>query len=120
MGSSLAGTPASSGVGAGVHSRIDNAEKAASFVSRGVIVADQPVPGLAPLLWDAAGLVTETGSSAAHLFESARSLGIPAVSGVSLPGDSEQIVAVDGYTGLVATIPLYDSGVSQHLDPPEI
>ncbi|MEE8406410.1 MAG: PEP-utilizing enzyme [Acidimicrobiia bacterium] len=120
LGASLAGTPASSGIGAGVHSRIDNAEKAASFVSRGVIVADQPVPGLAPLLWDAAGLVTETGSSAAHLFQSARSLGIPAVSGVSLPSDSEHIVAVDGYTGLVATIPLYDKGVSQHLDLPKI
>ncbi len=106
LGASLAGTPASSGIGAGVYSRIDNAENAASFVSRSVIVADQAVPGLAPLLWDAAGLVTETGGSAAHLFESARSLGIPAVSGVSLPGDPEHIVAVDGYTGLVATIPL--------------
>ncbi len=120
LGASLEGTPASSGIGAGVHSRIDSAETAASFVSRGVIIADQPVPGLAPLLWDAAGLVTETGSSAAHLFESARSLGIPAVSGVSLPGDSEHIVAVDGYTGLVATIPLYDNRVSQNLDLAEI
>jgi phosphoenolpyruvate-protein kinase (PTS system EI component) len=48
-------------------------------------------------------LVTETGSPAAHLFESARALGIPAVCGVELT-DANQIVAVDGNTGVVATL----------------
>jgi phosphoenolpyruvate-protein kinase (PTS system EI component) len=57
------------------------------------------------LLWDAAGLVTESGSPAAHLFESARALRVPAVCGVSLPlGD--RIVAVDGHAGVVATLRL--------------
>jgi phosphoenolpyruvate-protein kinase (PTS system EI component) len=68
-----------------------------------MVTAPQPVPNLAPLLWDAAGLVTETGSPAAHLFESARALGIPAVCGVELT-DANQIVAVDGNTGVVATL----------------
>jgi phosphoenolpyruvate-protein kinase (PTS system EI component) len=68
-----------------------------------VIVASQPIPNLAPLLWDAAGLVTESGSPAAHLFESARALRIPAVCGVSLP-PGEQIVAVDGHDGIVSTM----------------
>jgi phosphoenolpyruvate-protein kinase (PTS system EI component) len=70
-----------------------------------VIVASQPIPNLAPLLWDAAGLVTESGSPAAHLFESARALRVPAVCGVSLP-PGDHIVAVDGHAGVVATIPL--------------
>jgi phosphoenolpyruvate-protein kinase (PTS system EI component) len=57
------------------------------------------------LLWDAAGLVTATGSPSAHLYESARALGIPAVSGVEVPvGD--RIVAIDGNTGLVASLAL--------------
>ena len=68
-----------------------------------MIVASQPIPNLAPLLWDAAGLVTESGSSAAHLFESARALRVPAVCGVSLP-PGEQIVAVDGHNGIVSTL----------------
>jgi phosphoenolpyruvate-protein kinase (PTS system EI component) len=73
-----------------------------------MVTAPQPVPNLAPLLWDAAGLVTETGSPAAHLFESARALGIPAVCGVELT-DSNQIVAVDGSTGVVATLSTNDA-----------
>ena len=67
-----------------------------------IVTSPQPIPNLAPLLWDAAGLVTETGSPAAHLFDSARALGIPSVCGVELP-EGECIVAVDGHTGVVAT-----------------
>ena len=111
-GSSYVGTSASPGVGAGIRSRMDDFQSLDSFSSRGVVTSTQPAPNLSPLLWNAAGLVTETGSPAAHLFESARSLGVPAVCGVSLTGNSEQIVAVDGHTGLVATLSLYgDHGV---------
>jgi hypothetical protein len=49
--------------------------------------------------------VTTTGSPAAHLFESARALGVPAVCGVELP-PGELMMAVDGSSGIVATIPL--------------
>jgi hypothetical protein len=99
------GSPAASGIGAGIRMRADNPGKA-MLTHRGVISASQPLASLAQLLWDAAGLVTRGGSPAAHLFESARSLGIPAVCGVDLGGDQDQIVAVDGYSGVVATLPL--------------
>ena len=46
---------------------------------RAVLVAQRPVPQIAPLLWGCAGLVTVDGSEGAHLFEVARSLGVPAV-----------------------------------------
>jgi hypothetical protein len=98
------GTPASSGVGAGPTSRIDDMHPADTFRPRHVVAAPQPVPGLAPTLWDAAGLVTASGSPAAHLFESARALGVPAVCGVDLPEGASQLVGVDGYAGLVASL----------------
>jgi phosphoenolpyruvate-protein kinase (PTS system EI component) len=68
-----------------------------------VITSPRPIPNLASLLWDAAGIVTATGSPAAHLFESARALGIPAVCGAEVPR-GEHIVAIDGNTGVVATL----------------
>lgn len=100
------GTGASPGVGAGISmGRYPPDETAANYRPRAVIVASQPIPNLAPLLWDAAGLVTESGSPAAHLFESARALRVPAVCGVSLP-PGDHIVAVDGHAGVIATVPL--------------
>ena len=97
------GTPAAAGVGAGRLARIGSPGDAATFPRRGIIYAPQPIPNLAPLLWDAAGLVTASGSPAAHLFESARALGVPAVCGARLPvGD--QMVAVNGHTGVAATL----------------
>jgi pyruvate,water dikinase len=86
-----------------MRAHIDHPDAIDRFRGRSMVTAPQPVPNLAPLLWDAAGLVTETGSPAAHLFESARALGIPAVCGVELT-DANQIVAVDGNTGVVATL----------------
>jgi hypothetical protein len=98
------GIPASPGVGAGLMVR-RGASDPGPVSPRSVLAAGQPVSNLAPLLWDAAGLVTETGSPAAHLFESARALHVPAVCGVTIP-PGDWIVAVDGFTGVVATIPL--------------
>jgi hypothetical protein len=99
------GIPSSPGIGAGILIRRSDPSPG-PIQPRRVLAAGQPVPNLAPLLWDAAGLVTETGSPAAHLFESARALHVPAVCGVALP-PGDWIVAVDGYAGLVATIPLH-------------
>ena len=102
FGSRVSG--ASPGIGAGVSTgKYPPDGFAANYWPRAMIVASQPIPNLAPLLWDAAGLVTESGSSAAHLFESARALRVPAVCGVSLP-PGEQIVAVDGQDGIVSTL----------------
>ncbi len=100
------GTAASAGIGAGMHLRIDHAPENDAFISRRVISAQQPIPNLAALLWDAAGMVTAAGSPAAHLFESARALGVPGVCGVTLP-DGDHIVAVDGYNGVVSTLSSY-------------
>jgi phosphoenolpyruvate synthase/pyruvate phosphate dikinase len=78
---------------------------------RMVLVAPNPIPQLAPLLWAASALVTTGGSAAAHIDEVARSLRVPAVLGC----DHEQLfsflddqsglsrlIAVDGDIGRVA------------------
>jgi hypothetical protein len=99
------GAPASSGVGAGRLCRIDD-PGSGSFRPRWVATGRQPTPDMAPLLWDAAGLVTASGSRAAHLFDSARALGVPAVCGVDLAEGDDEIVAVDGYAGVVSSLAL--------------
>ena len=99
------GTPASPGVGAGVRAHMGKPNRSPES-ARSVITATQPIPALAPLLWDASAMVTSTGSPAAHLFEAARSLRVPAVCGLDLGEPRREIVAVDGYVGTVATLPL--------------
>ena len=42
---------------------------------------DRPVPGLAPLLFGARGLISRAGAASSHLAEVARSLGVPMVVG---------------------------------------
>ena len=108
-GTRYQGIGACPGVGAGISTgKYPPDGLDTNYRPRAVIVASQPIPNLAPLLWDAAGLVTESGSPAAHLFESARALRIPAVCGVALP-PGEQIVAVDGHDGIVSTVALQES-----------
>jgi phosphohistidine swiveling domain-containing protein len=70
---------------------------------RRVLVVRHAVAQLAPMLWEAAGLVAEHGNEGAHLFEVARSLGVPAVLGVALE-PSDRIVAVDGDLGTVSAL----------------
>ena len=104
------GTTASPGVGCGRLCYIAGPDQVDDFRPRDVIVTTNPVPNLAPLLWDAAGLVTISGSPAAHLFESARSLNVPAVCSLDLAGSlgvdlaattGPFAVAVDGSRGIV-------------------
>lgn len=98
------GVPAAPGVGVGVRHHFAGGD---SSGRRGaVITAPSALPSLSQLIWSAAGLVTDRGSPMAHVFEAARSLGVPAVCGVDLGSEVDQIVAVDGYTGVVATLPL--------------
>ena len=99
------GTPASSGIGAGLRAHLSKPDRTPES-ARGVITANHPIPALAPLLWNASAMVTTTGSPAAHLFDAARSLRVPAVCGVDLGEPRREVVAVDGYTGMVATLPL--------------
>lgn len=108
-GTVLQGTPATAGMGAGVRHHAASAEDGTP-PHRAVVTANRPLPKLSQLIWDAAGLVTGTGSPAAHVFEAARALAVPAVCGVDIPGDEDLIVAVDGHLGLVATLPLGSEG----------
>ncbi len=103
------GTPAAPGVGAGVAAHVSPEEEDTGFAPRNVVVTEHPLPFAAPLLWDAAGVVTRSGSPAAHLFRSAGALGVPSVCGVDLDGKHDQLVAVDGSRGIVATTPLFSS-----------
>lgn len=101
------GIPASPGVGAGITSHVSRPADMEAAPPRSVVTASQAIPNLSQLLWDTAGLVTHGGSPAAHVFESARSLGVPAVCGVGLGEHIGHIVAVDGGTGVVAALSLH-------------
>lgn len=99
------GMPVAPGVGAGPRAGIIDPHEGRTE-RRAVVTAYRPTPNIASLLWDASGLVTASGSPAAHLFEAARALRIPAVSGVDLGEPRREVVAVDGHTGTVARLDL--------------
>ncbi len=105
-----AGTSAAPGIASGRLCHIPDSGHTDHFRPRDVVVAPHPTPNLAPLLWDAAALVTTGGGPGAHLFGSARALAIPAVCGVRLDeavgGDPAGsggcfALAVDGTNGAV-------------------
>lgn len=114
-GRNLPGHPAAGGWGAGRLRMVRNADDATAVGPREIIVAARPMVNLAPLLWNAAGLVTDAGGPGAHLFEVARWLGVPAVCGVDLraliddrtdPAERREnlIAAVDGDVGGLAVL----------------
>lgn len=109
-GTRIDGVGAADGIGAGVLAAVTNPHAAEVTERRPVLAAPWPLPGLAPLLWGAAGLVTGAGSPAAHLLEVAQSLRVPAVVGCDLDpclgGDptARRIAAVDGAAGAVHVI----------------
>jgi phosphohistidine swiveling domain-containing protein len=102
----VAGGAVQGGIGAGPAHVLDGPAAATLPAPRSVVVARRPWPQLAPLLWQSAGLVTRGGTAGAHLFEVARSLGVPTVTGVDLgrlgPGS---LLAVDGSEGVVSVLP---------------
>lgn len=109
-GHKLRGEAVSPGVGAGRVLYVPGLPTSTTPIPRMVLVAPNPIPQLAPLLWGAAGLVTFSGSEAAHLIEVARSVGVPTVINCdeavlrSFIGDSSGLVlaAVDGGHGVVS------------------
>jgi hypothetical protein len=106
-GERLDGVAAADGIGAGVVVAVSNPHSVQITEQRPVLAAPWPLPGLAPLMWGAAGLVTGAGSPAAHLLEVAHSLRVPAVVGCPLDewldehGGQRVIAAVDGTAGAV-------------------
>lgn len=111
-GVAVSGASAAPGVASGRMCIVLDTEDLEKFRPRDVLVSTHPVPNLAPLLWDASAVVTTGGSPAAHLFESARALAIPAVSGARIehiigrelrePGGADTVLAVDGSHGTVS------------------
>jgi pyruvate,water dikinase len=111
------GEGAAAGWGAGRMRLIRDAADAERFQPREVVAAVYPLNNLAPLLWNAAGLITIGGAPGAHLFEVAAWLGVPAVCGVDLEavtgtgltelaGAPRFAAAVDGAAGAVALLPM--------------
>ena len=103
--------PMSPGVGAGRLHPLRDLRSLGRPGPRAVLAAALPLPHLAPLLWHSAALVVAGGTSGAHLFEVARSLGVPAAIVRDLEGwgDAGSLVAVDGDTGLVSVVPVPDA-----------
>jgi phosphohistidine swiveling domain-containing protein len=96
------GVPAVSGLAVGRVAQITGAEPGAVPGFGSVILVNEPVATVAPLLWTASGLVARTGSPAAHLCEVARSLHLPTVVSADLPVVPDRsVVAVDGRSGQV-------------------
>jgi phosphohistidine swiveling domain-containing protein len=101
------GRPVSSGIAAGHLHPLRELRAMGRPGPRDVLVTPLPLPHLAPLLWHSAAIVSIGGSSGAHLFEVARSLGVPAVIGVeaAASGGAGSLVAVDGGAGVVSVLP---------------
>jgi phosphohistidine swiveling domain-containing protein len=104
-GSRLSAEPACPGLGAGRLLVLEGPRRLPGIRERWILHVTNPLPAFAPLLWGAAGLISATGSPSAHLFDVARTLGVPAVAGVDLTATSDgAVVAVDGSTGNVAVL----------------
>ncbi len=114
LGTSVEGDAVVAGTGAGVLRLVGDADDASRFGPREIVVAVYPVNNLAPLLWEAAAIVTVAGGRGAHLFEVAASLGVPAVCGADVAAafgapleDIDAAIrlgAVDGTTGTVSVL----------------
>ncbi len=117
------GLPASGGVGAGRLRWVSSPTSTRHVRPRDVIVVQYPLPNFAPLLWDAAGLITLGGAPSAHLIEVARSLAVPTVTGCPVgdllgadggrlrptktdASDELRIAVVDGDEGRAAVLRL--------------
>ena len=113
-GNSVTGTSVSNGIAFGRMCIVTDPAKPHDFRPRDIVVGVHPVPGLAALLFDAAGLITTGGGTAAHLFESARALAIPALCATRVEeligspledAEGEWALTVDGSTGSVTAVP---------------
>lgn len=108
-GSRHGGEPACPGLAAGRLLVLEFPRRLPGVRERWILHVTNPLPAFAPLLWGAAGLISATGNPSAHLFDVARTLGVPAVAGVDLTADGVAahdgaLVAVDGSTGDVAVL----------------
>jgi phosphohistidine swiveling domain-containing protein len=93
-------------------------ERPAGGCADAILLVDQPVPALAPLLFTARGVIARTGAAGSHLAGVARSLGVPMVlgcrpervTGTPAAPDGAFLAAIDGSTGDVALLPAVGAG----------
>lgn len=114
LGVTVGGNGVVPGGGAGRLRLIRSPGDAALFRPREIVAAVYPINNLAPLLWEAAAVVTVGGGRGAHLFEVAAALGVPAVCGADIEraieaplvavADGSFLGAVDGSSGSVAVL----------------
>jgi hypothetical protein len=111
-GQRLAARPAAAGQAAGRLVPCRPHERPAGGCRDAILLIDQPVPALAPLLFAARGVIARGGTAGAHLAEVARSLAVPMVTGCRAelitgpaPAGDGWLAAIDGSTGEVALLP---------------
>jgi phosphohistidine swiveling domain-containing protein len=112
-GEHVPGRPGAPGTAAGRLVAVRPHERPPGECGDAILLVDQPVPALAPLLFAARGVIARTGAAGSHLAEVARSLGVPMVLGCrperatgapDVP-DGAFLAAIDGSTGEVALLP---------------
>jgi phosphohistidine swiveling domain-containing protein len=113
LGEHVPGRPGAPGTAAGRLVACRPHERPPGDCGDAILLVDQPVPALAPLLFAARGVIARTGAAGSHLAEVARSLGVPMVLGCrpervtgtpDVP-DGAFLAAIDGSTGDVALLP---------------
>jgi hypothetical protein len=112
-GEHVPGRPGAPGTAAGRLVAVRPHERPPGECGDAILLVDQPVPALAPLLFAARGVIARTGAAGSHLAEVARSLGVPMVLGCrperatgtpDVPAGAF-LAAIDGSTGDVALLP---------------
>jgi phosphoenolpyruvate synthase/pyruvate phosphate dikinase len=109
-GEHVPGRPAVPGIAAGRLVACRPHERPEGGTEDAILLVDQPLPSLAPLLFGARGVIARTGAAGSHLAGVARSLGVPMVTGcrpetVTGPppwAAGGWLAAVDGSSGDVA------------------
>jgi len=111
-GRRLAARPAVAGQAAGRLVPCRPHERPAAGCRDAILLIDQPVPALAPLLFAARGVIARGGTAGTHLAEVARSLAVPMVTGCRAelvtgpaPATGGWLAAIDGGTGEVSLLP---------------
>jgi phosphohistidine swiveling domain-containing protein len=112
-GEHVPGRPGAPGMAAGRLVMCRPHERPAGDCQDAILLADRPLPALAPLLFAARGVIARSGAAGSHLAEVARSLGVPMVlgcrpervTGTPAVPDGAFLAAIDGSTGDVALLP---------------
>jgi pyruvate,water dikinase len=104
----LHAVPTAPGVAAGPLVPCRPHESLARDCRDAILLVERPVPGLAPLLFGARGVISRSGAAGSHLAEVARSLGVPMVTGCRTetvtgpdPAPGAWTATINGTTGEV-------------------